>query len=377
MRSELIRSTFLDFFGDRGHLLVPEGPLVPGDDSLLFTVAGMVQFKPYFLGTRKPPGPRLMSAQRCVRTVDIDGIGQTTRHSTSFEMLGNFSFGDYFKEQSMVWALELLGRFGIERESLWFTVFETDDETHGLWRRLGVPRERIQRLGRKDNYWEVPGLGGPSTEMFYDRGPRYGVEGGPAVNPERYLELWNLVFLPPHNVDGGMGLDRMALVLQGLDHVQELDPLLPKVRELAEEEATARVVTDHLRTSLLLVQQGVVPGNNGPGYVLRRLLRRARHRIRIPGALAGLTGNAVIANEERRFERTLEAGERLLRKELSRRGRIDGATAFRLHDTYGFPVELTEEIARQSGVDVDRTGFSLLMSEHRSRSRAQGGSQSS
>jgi alanyl-tRNA synthetase len=377
MRPELIRSTFLDFFGDRGHLLVPEGPLVPDDDSLLFTIAGMIQFKPYFLGTHQPPHPRLMSAQRCVRTVDIEAIGDTTRHATCFEMLGNFSFGDYFKSESMAWAWELLDRFGLDRDRLWVTIFETDDETHRLWRRLGQPEERIQRLGRKDNYWEIPGLGGPSTEMFYDRGPRFGVEGGPAVNPERYLEVWNLVFIGERNVDGGMGLDRMALVLQGVDNVQELDPLLPKVRELTGRDDAPkglRLITDHLRTSIVLARSGVVPGNNGSGYVLRRLLRRAMHhlyRLGVTGPVIGeLTGEPVLEREEARFARTLRTGERLLHKELGRRGRIDGGTAFRLHDTYGFPVELTEEIARESGVDVDRAEFDTLMEQHRQRSRA-------
>jgi alanyl-tRNA synthetase len=371
MQSERIRSTFFDFFGDRGHVLVPEGPLLPDDDTLLLTVAGMVQFKPHFLGTTKPPGPRLMTAQRCVRTVDIDTIGHTTRHATSFEMLGNFSFGDYFKAQSMVWALEMLDLLGIERERLWFTVFESDDETHGLWRKLGVPVERIQRLGAKDNFWKVAGLGGPSTEMFYDRGEGYGVEGGPAVNPERYLEIWNLVFIPERNVDGGMGLDRMALVLQGRGHLQELDPLLPRVRELTgDDDFASRVVTDHLRTSLLLIGEGVRPGTTGPGYVLRRLLRRAMHHVRTPGVLGELTGEEVITREETRFGRTLEAGEKLLQRELSRCGRIDGGTAFRLHDTYGFPIELTEEIALEAGVTVDRQEFDHLMDDHRRRSRA-------
>ncbi len=366
MQIDTVRSTFLDFFGQRDHLLVPEGPLVSDDDTLLFTVAGMVPFKPYFLGTQQPPHPRLMSAQRCVRTVDIESIGDTTRHSTSFEMLGNFSFGDYFKHQAMVWAWELLDVFGLERERLWVTVFETDDETHRLWRKLGVPPERIQRLGREDNYWEVSGLGGPSTEMFFDRGSRYGVEGGPAANPERYLEIWNLVFIGQNNVDGGMGLQRTALVLNELRHVQELDPLLPKVRELVDgDERRSRVVTDHLRTSLELIGEGVRPATSGPGYVLRRLLRRAMFHVRCPGALGSLTGDTVVSEEEKRFGRTLEAGERLLRKELSRHGAIDAPTAFKLHDTYGFPIELTSEIAGT----VDRRGFESLMQEHRQRSR--------
>jgi alanyl-tRNA synthetase len=305
-------------------------------------------------------------------------------------MLGNFAFGDYHKQESLSWALELLDRYGIDRKRLWVTVFETDDETHRLWRGMGQPEERIQRLGRRDNYWEVTGLGGPSSEMFYDRGSRYGVEGGPEVNPERYLEIWNLVFIGERDVDGGMGLDRMALVLQGVDNLQELDPLLPKVRELTGRDdapKSHRVITDHLRTALVLAQNGVVPGNNGPGYVLRRLLRRAMHHLHRLGvtepAIGELTGDTVLQGEEERFMRTLRVGERLLHKELDRhrpdrrRYRVPIARHIRL------PVELTEEIARESGVDVDREGFDDLMAEHRRRSRwltepkVVGGSQSS
>lgn len=386
MKSDRIRSTFLDFFEQRGHLLVPEGSLIPDDDSLLFASAGMVPLKPYFTGDKQPPQPRLMSAQRCVRTVDIENIGHTTRHATSFEMLGNFAFGDYFKLESMVWALELLTEgYGIDRDRLWVTVFETDDETEQLWLRLGLPAERIQRLGIKDNYWSlgVPGPAGPNSEIFYDRGERYGVGGGPAVNSERFLEIWNLVFMQPgNNIDTGMGLDRMALLLQGVDNVHEIDlvsPLLAKVRELTgrdDHPVSHRIITDHLRASELIIGQGVRPANTGRGYVLRRLLRRSIYHLRLLGVtepvLGQLTGDSVIEREERAFERTLRTGSRLLQSSLSK-GPLDAKTVFTLHDTHGFPVDLTEEIAAEQGVRVDRAGFDLLMEEHRRRSRGEVG----
>lgn len=398
MRSDRIRSTFFRFFDSLGHLQVPRGPLVSDDESLLFTNAGMVQFKPYFLGTRVPPHRRLSSRQPCVRTVDIDNIGRTTRHGTSFEMLGSFAFGDYFKTESTSWALDLLTvNFGLDRKRLWVTVFQDDDETHELWRRLGIPSERIQRLGIKDNYWSmgVPGPSGPNSEIFYDRGVGFGPGGGPAVNSERYLEIWNLVFmqhlrgdsdldirgdLPGRHIDTGLGLDRLAMILQDVPCMQEIDRSLPtmtRLRELTgrdDESSSHRIITDHVRTSELLIGEGIVPGNEGRGYVLRRLLRRSLRHLRLldvnEPVLSRLvdTGREVIEKEERSFSRTLRAGERLLRKELSR-GHLTGQTVFKLHDTYGFPVDLTEEIARESGQLVDRGGFDTLMAEHRQRSR--------
>ncbi|MEV4623216.1 alanine--tRNA ligase-related protein [Asanoa sp. NPDC049573] len=406
MRSDQIRTTFLDYFGGLGHLEVPAGPLAPDEGDLLFTNAGMVQFKPYYLGLSRPPRSRLMSAQPCVRTVDIDRIGLTDRHATAFEMLGNFAFDDYFKRESMAWALDLLtGGFGLERDRLWMTVLRGDEESVDLWRSLGVPEERIQRLGPDDNFWSmgVPGPSGPTSEIFYDRGPRVGRDGGPAVDSERFVELWNLVFmqyrrgdsddeilgdLPGRHIDTGLGRDRLALVLQGVDNLQEIDvarSTLAAVRALTgrdDEPAAHRLVTDHVRTAVLLIAAGFRPGNEGRGYVVRRLLRRAVRRLVLLGVdepglgpvAASVPGGdpavvEVVEREERTFRRTLRAGNRLLDTEL-RRGPLTGETVFKLHDTYGFPVDLTVEIAGEAGVSVDTDGFARLMREHRERSRA-------
>jgi len=405
MRSDQIRSTFLDFFGRRGHEEVPSGSLVPDEDDLLFTNAGMVQFKPYFLGLRKPPRPRLMSAQQCVRTVDIDRIGLTDRHATAFEMLGNFAIGDYFKREAMAWALELLtDGYGLERDRLWMTVLGGDEESVALWRSMGVPEERIQPLGPDDNFWSmgVPGPSGPTSEIFYDRGRDKGRDGGPAVDSERFVELWNLVFmqyrrgdsddeilgdLPGKHIDTGLGRDRMALVLQGVSNLQEIDVVAPTLRAVREatgrddEPAAHRLVTDHLRTAVILVSAGVRPGNEGRGYVVRRLLRRAVRRLVLLGvdepvlggiaeSVGGEQAREIVEKEERAFRRTLRAGNRLLDTEL-RRGPLRGETVFKLHDTYGFPVDLTVEIAKESGVAVDTAGFDRLMREHREKSRRQ------
>jgi alanyl-tRNA synthetase len=382
MKSEQIRSIFLDFFGERDHLAMPESPLTPDDSSLLFTNAGMVQFKPYFVGEQQPPRPRLMSTQRCVRTVDIDNIGRTTRHATSFEMLGSFSFHDYYKIESMAWALELLtGGYGLDRDRLWVTVLRGDSETETLWHKLGFAPQRIQRLGPEDNLWSMgveDGPSGPTTELFYDRGDAFGREGGPEVNSERYLEVWNLVFMGYRLVDTGMGADRMAMVLQDAPHLQAIDvvePLLHGVRGLTgrdDEPAGHRIITDHLRTSLLIIEQGVTPANGGQGYVLRRLLRRASYQLHRLGvsepALGLLTGNPVVEREERAFARTLRSGAKLAQRELSR-GTLGAEAVFKLHDTHGFPVDLTAEIAAEAGVPIDRAGFEALMAQQRERSR--------
>ena len=411
MLSDQIRSTFLTFFDRLDHRLVPPGPLVTDDDNLLFTNAGMVPLKPYFLGRTRPPYPRLMSAQPCVRTVDIDNIGHTTRHATAFEMLGSFAIGDYFKPEATAWALELLtDGFGMDRDRLWFSVLHGDEETVDLWRGLGVPADRIQRLGPVDNFWSmgVPGPSGPTTEIFYDRGPRFGPEGGPEVSSERFLEVWNLVFmqyerglsdedilgdLPGRHIDTGMGLDRMAMVLQGVDTISEIDrvrPLLLRVREVTgrdDEPAGHRLVTDHVRTAAQLVEAGVRPGNDGRGYVVRRLLRRAVLRLHLLGVERPVLGElvpdevvpdevvpgevrSVVEREETAFRRTLRAGQRLLDGELSGGGGVRGETAFKLHDTYGFPIDLTVEVAGEAGVEVDRAGFDRLMTAQRERSRA-------
>jgi alanyl-tRNA synthetase len=372
--------------------------LVPTDETLLFTGAGMVQFKPYFLGEEHPPHSRLTSTQRCVRTVDIDNIGHTMRHSTSFEMLGSFSFGDYFKLDSMRWALRLLAEgYGLDRDRLWVTVFREDDETFGLWRKLGVPEERIQRLGLEDNFWSmgVPGPSGPNTEIFFDRGDRFGRDGGPAVNPDRYLEVWNLVFmqylrggsdeeilgeLPQRCVDTGMGLERLAMVLQAVDYIQEIDVNRPVLQHLLQvtghDKATVshRIAADHLTTSILLLDNGIVPGNDGRRYVLRRLLRRAIRHLRLLGVtepvLGEVCGRELVTREEVGFGRTLRVGSRILESSLRsggdvHNGRLSGEVAFELHDRHGFPIELTEEISQENGVEVDLEEFRRLMDHHR------------
>ncbi|WP_162908247.1 alanine--tRNA ligase-related protein [Allorhizocola rhizosphaerae] len=390
MHSHQIRSTFFAFFRELDHLLIPPGSLIPDDEGMLLTGAGMVQFKPYFLGERVPPSSRLMSTQPCVRTVDIDNIGRTTRHATSFEMLGSFAFGSYFKPEAMEWALRLLtDGYRLERDRLWVTVFHDDAETYDLWRRLAVPTNRIQKLGLEDNFWSmgVPGPAGPNTEIFYDRGERFGPAGGPAVNKERYLELWNLVFmqvirgssdvdivgeLPTPCVDTGLGVDRLAMVLQGVDHVLDTDGARRLLPDLPDGPSL-RIVTDHVRTALLLLRNGVRPGNEGRGHVLRRLLRRTIRHLRLLGVdgpiLGELTGDPVVAQEEAQFGRTLQRGSRLLDKEMRRHGRVPGDVAFKLHDAHGFPIDLTIEIANETGVPVDLDGFHSLMTHHRQTSR--------
>src|SRR5579862_3206649 len=320
MESAEIARRFLDYFAQRGHTVVPSASLVAEDPTLLLVPAGMVPFKPYFLGQRVPPWPRAASVQKCVRTPDIDEVGKTTRHATFFQMLGNFSFGDYFKEQAIPLAWELLtrpesdGGFGFPESRLWATVYTGDDEAYAIWRdRVGVPEGRIQRRGLADNYWHmgVPGPGGPCSEIYYDRGPEYGREGGPEADEDRYLEVWNLVFmqyqlaavrskidfdvagdLPSRNIDTGMGLERMAALLQGVDNIYEIDTMwkvLDRAAELTDQkygrehrsDVSLRVVADHVRTAVMLVADGVVPSNEGRGYVLRRILRRSVRNLRL------------------------------------------------------------------------------------------------
>ncbi|MEV5574099.1 alanine--tRNA ligase [Spirillospora sp. NPDC052269] len=430
MLSSDVRSTFLTFFRERGHVRVPSSPLVPDDPTLLLTNAGMNQFKPYYLGERTPEHQRLMSVQKCVRTVDIENVGRTTRHDTFFEMLGNFAFGDYFKREVVPWAWELMtGHYGLERDRLWVTVFRDDDEAEAIWRSLGVPADRIQRLGMADNHWSmgVPGPCGPSSELHYDRGPAFGPDGGPAVDGERYLELWNLVFmeslrgagdgkdgyevlgpLPARNIDTGLGLGRLTAILQGVDTVCETDMMLPAFRLVQEragreypgrhggEVATSmRVVTDHARTAAFLIADGVLPSGDGRGYVLRRLLRRAIRHARLLGIegplLADLTGRVVdglggfwpelvsgrplvervVTAEEERFDRTLRQGSRLLESAIATSsgsgsgGELSGRTAFDLHDTYGFPIDLTLDAARAAGLSVDEDEFGRLLEAQR------------
>jgi len=431
MRSAQIRSTFFQFFNALGHRQMPSGSLIPNDPTLLLTNAGMVQFKPYFLGEATPPSPRLSSVQKCVRTVDIDKIGRTTRHATSFEMLGNFAFGEYFKTEAIAWAYELITqRFGLRPERLWATVYEDDQDTADLWLEVGIPTARIQRLGREDNFWHmgVPGPCGPCSEIFYDRGPRFGSEGGPAVNSERYLEIWNLVFmehvrgpgaddfpivgaLPRGCIDTGLGVDRLALILQDADHICHTDllaPTLARAQELADRDYDTtneqgrvcfHILTDHARTAAFLIADGVLPSNEGRGYVLRRILRRAIRHARLLGidedVLSTLTASVidnlgaawpelhaqqalieqVCASEEEAFERTLRQGSRLLEAAISQARRNDARqlpaeTAFELQDTHGFPLDLTVEIARDAGLALDRDRVEQLIQGQRHKAKA-------
>lgn len=434
MRSTQIRQTFTDFFTSRGHQLVPSSPLVPDDPTLLLANAGMNQFKPYFLGETTPPFPRATSIQKCARTSDIDNVGRTNRHATFFEMMGNFSFGDYFKEDACAFAWELLTQgYGLEKDKLWITVFEDDDEAEHIWRRIGVPASRIQHLGMEDNYWSmgVPGPCGPCSEVNYDRGPAFGKEGGPAIDGERYVEIWNLVFmqfqrgegdkkgnfpilgeLARKGVDTGLGLDRLAAILQDAQNVCTTDLLLPTfhtVQDLAgrkapaegEEKVSFQVVTEHARSIAFLIADGVLPAKDGRGYVLRRLMRRAIRHARLlgidgpvlPAATASVIGNLgsawpeltaqaalieqIVPAEEESFTRTLAQGTRLLDAAISRTrhsgsAALPGETAFELTDTYGFPLELTVEAARDAGLTVDEDRFAALLDEQKKRAKAGG-----
>ncbi|MER6395797.1 alanine--tRNA ligase [Kitasatospora sp. NPDC001603] len=434
MRSTQIRSTFLDYFASRGHREVPSSPLIPADPTLLLTNAGMNQFKPYFLGEVTPEYPRATSIQKCARTSDIDNVGRTNRHATFFEMLGNFSFGDYFKADAIAFAWELLTQgYNLEKDRLWVTVYEDDDEAEQLWRKIGVPAERIQRLGMEDNFWSmgVPGPCGPSSELHYDRGPAFGPEGGPAVDGERFMEIWNLVFmqsqrgegdkkgnfpilgdLAQQSIDTGLGLDRLAAILQGVENVCTTDLLLPTlktVQELAgrdylgsgEEKVSFQVVTEHARSIAFLIADGVLPAKDGRGYILRRLMRRAIRHARLLGInqdVLAPTTTSVIANlsdvwtelsdqaalieqvvtaEEESFTRTLTQGTRLLnaaitRTRESRSTALPGETAFELADTFGFPLELTVEAAHDAGLTVDEDRFATLLDEQKKRAKAGG-----
>jgi alanyl-tRNA synthetase len=438
MRSTQIRSTFTDFFTARGHHQVPSSSLIPADPTLLLTNAGMNQFKPYFLGEVTPEFTRATSLQKCARTSDIDNVGRTNRHATFFEMLGNFSFGDYFKADAIAYAWELATEgFGLEKDRLWITVYEDDDEAERIWRRIGVPAGRIQRLGMEENYWSmgVPGPSGPSSELNYDRGPAFGKEGGPAADGERYVELWNLVFmqdlrgeghgdkkgdfpivgeLATRSIDTGLGLDRLAAILQDVQNVCTTDLLLPTlttVQELAgreypgsgEEKVSFQVVTEHARSVAFLIADGVLPAKDGRGYILRRLLRRAIRHARLvgitgpvlPAATASVITNLsdvwpelaaqsslieqVVTAEEESFTRTLAQGTRLLNAAISRTratgsAAVPGETAFELHDTFGFPVELTIEAARDAGLTVDEDRFAGLLAEQQQRAKAGGAS---
>ena len=427
MKSADIRQGFLDYFASKGHEIVPSSPLVPGNDpSLLFTNAGMVQFKDVFVGLEDRANRRATSSQRCVRAGgkhnDLDNVGYTARHHTFFEMLGNFSFGDYFKREAIEFAWELLtGRFGLPADKLWVTVFETDDEAADIWtRHIGVDPTRVTRCGEKDNFWMMGDTGpcGPCTEIFFDHGP--GVAGGPPGSPgadgDRYIEIWNLVFMqfernaggelkkiPKPSVDTGMGLERVSAVLQGVHDNYDIDlfrHLIQAIRDIGPREMpespSLRVIADHIRACAFLVMDGVIPSNEGRGYVLRRIMRRALrhgnklgfkdaffHRLVAP--LAREMGQAypqlvergpriveVLKNEEERFAETLEQGLRIFEHAVAELGgrTIPGDVAFKLNDTYGFPVDLTADIARERGLAIDMAGYEAAMEAQRERARA-------
>ncbi|MCK8680901.1 alanine--tRNA ligase [Streptomyces lichenis] len=438
MESAEIRRRWLSFFEERGHTVVPSASLIADDPTLLLVNAGMVPFKPYFLGEAKPPAPRATSVQKCVRTPDIEEVGKTTRHGTFFQMCGNFSFGDYFKEGAITLSWELLtspveqGGYGLDPERLWITVYLDDDEAEQIWReKVGVPAERIQRLGKKDNFWSmgVPGPCGPCSEINYDRGPEFGPEGGPAVNDERYVEIWNLVFmqyergagdgkedfpilgdLPSKNIDTGLGLERLAMILQGVRNMYETDTLrvvMDKATELTgvrygekhESDVSMRVVADHMRTSVMLIGDGVTPGNEGRGYVLRRIMRRAVRNMRLMGASGPVVKDlidvvidtmgrqypelitergrieAVALAEEAAFLKALRGGTNILDTAVTDTKAaggtvLSGDQAFLLHDTWGFPIDLTLEMAAEQGLTVDEDGFRRLMKEQRERAKA-------
>ena len=446
METAEIRRRWLTFFEKNGHAVVPSASLLHDDPNLLFVNAGMVPFKPYFLGEETPKWPRATSVQKCVRTQDIEEVGKTSRHGTFFQMNGNFSFGDYFKEGAIRLAWELStasqgsGGFGLDGERLWATVYEDDDEAMELWLELtDIPIERIVRRGKVDNYWSmgVPGPGGPCSEIYYDRGPEYGPEGGPAVDEDRFLEFWNLVFmqhelsavrsksdfdiagdLPKKNIDTGMGLERIASLLQGVDNMYEIDEVYPVLARAAEltgrsygsqsgqsaaashpDDVRLRVVADHVRSSLMLIGDGVTPGNEGRGYVLRRMLRRSVRAMRLLGyqghCLPELLPismermsqsypelerdferiSTIAYAEEDAFRRTLASGTTILDTAVAETksggsGVLSGDRAFQLHDTYGFPIDLTLEMAEEQGLSVDRDGFTRLMQEQRDRAKA-------
>jgi alanyl-tRNA synthetase len=443
VESSEIRARWLRFFesdNNQGlkHTVVPSASLIADDPNLLLVNAGMVPFKPYFLGEVTPPFKRATSVQKCVRTLDIDEVGKTTRHASFFQMCGNFSFGDYFKEGAIALAWELLtrpisdGGYGFPEEKLWVTVYLDDDEAADIWhKKIGVPRERIQRRDMADNFWSmgVPGPCGPCSEIYFDRGPEYGVDGGPIADENRYLEIWNLVFmqnergagggkdgypilgeLPAKSIDTGLGLERTAALLQGVENIYEIDTtmmILSRASELSgvkygssqNSDVALRVIADHARTSAMLIGDGVTPGNEGRGYVLRRMMRRTIRNMRLLGVndpiMSELTVAAISAmgpqypelvsdkkrilsvsvSEEESFLQTLKSGTQIFDVasaaiKKSNKNQLPGDEVFKLHDTYGFPFDLTLEMAREVGLEVDEDGFRRLMNEQRDRAKA-------
>ena len=443
MQSAEIRSRWLRFFESENsqglnHTVVPSASLIADDPNLLLVNAGMVPFKPYFLGEVKAPYDRATSVQKCVRTLDIDEVGKTTRHASFFQMCGNFSFGDYFKEGAIALAWELLtkpisdGGYGFPEEKLWVTVYLDDDEAEEIWhRKIGIPKERIQRRDMADNFWSmgVPGPCGPCSEIYFDRGPAYGRDGGPIADENRYLEIWNLVFmqnergagggkdgypilgeLPAKSIDTGLGLERAAALLQGVENIYEIDTtmqILTKAMDLSgvkygaseKSDVSLRVIADHARTAAMLIGDGVTPGNEGRGYVLRRMMRRTIRNMRLLGtndaimaeltqAAIGAMGPqypelisdskrilAVATSEEESFLQTLKSGTQIFdlattALKSEKKSVLPGDEVFKLHDTYGFPFDLTLEMAREEGLEVDEDGFRRLMKEQRDRAKA-------
>ena len=437
MKTAEIRRRWLDYFASKDHEIVPSASLISEDPTLMFTVAGMVPFIPYMTGVVPAPYKRATSVQKCVRTLDIEEVGKTTRHGTFFQMNGNFSFGDYFKKEAIAYAWEFLtsskakGGLELDPELLWVTVYQDDDESIKIWRDVAnVPLERIQKRGMKDNYWSTgqPGPAGPCSEIYYDRGPAYGSEGGPEADENRYIEIWNLVFmqfergqgtgkdsfeilgeLPSKNIDTGMGLERVAFLMQGVDNLYEIDEVRP-VLDLAaklsgktygvdtDDDVRLRVVADHVRSALMLIGDGVTPANDARGYVVRRLLRRAVRAMRLLGVetpvfkeLFTASKDAMKAsypeletdferilrtavNEEEAFLRTLNSGllvldEEIAKAKASKASALTGDSVFLLHDTYGFPVDLTFEIAQEAGLEIDRDKFTSLMNVQRQRAK--------
>ena len=433
MKTAEIKRRWLDFFEKKGHTIVPSAPLISQDPTLMFVVAGMVPFIPYMTGVLPAPYARATSVQKCVRTLDIDEVGKTTRHGTFFQMNGNFSFGDYFKKEAIAFAWELLtakvedGGLGFDPEKLWATVYQDDEEAISYWlEQTSIPRERIQKRGMRDNYWSTGqrGPAGPCSEIYFDRGPAYGAEGGPEADEDRYIEIWNLVFmqyeradggtkdhfeilgeLPKKNIDTGMGLERVAFILQGVENIYEIDQIRPLIDIASElsgkkygaveaDDVRMRVVADHIRSALMLMSDGVSPSNEGRGYILRRLLRRSIRALRLIGVnrpsferLFTASKNAMVEAypdleenfprvlrsalaEEVGFGRTLDAGTLVLEQAISEaKGSLSGEIAFLLHDTYGFPIDLTVEIAEENGLTVDRDGFTTLMAEQKQRAK--------
>jgi alanyl-tRNA synthetase len=431
-----LRSSFLDFFEAKDHVVVPSASLIPHDPTVMFTIAGMVPFKPYFVGDEVPPYARATSSQKCARAGgkhnDLDEVGRTKRHLVFFEMMGNFSFGDYFKESIIPWSWDLVtsdvesGGWGFDGDRLWITVHDSDDEAEALWHEgVGVPLNRIQRLGDKDNFWQMGDTGpcGPCSEIHIDRGPEFGPDGGPLGDPagDRFMEFWNLVFmqynrsadgtqvpLPKPSVDTGAGLERILALRQGVDSVWETDLMLPlietaqsvtgksyRVGDYDDRESFAmRVLAEHARSATMLVSDGVFPSNEGRGYVLRRILRRAIRYAYLLGTeqlvmprlvetAVDVMGNAypdvvknrdfltdVLTREEERFRHTLKTGLSILDDELETGESLSGSTAFMLHDTYGFPLELTQEIAGEREIEVDLSGFQIEMTAQRERAKA-------